>query len=264
MAIVRRGESSIGSPARRPVSTLGSRGPDESRARFPLPCPCPWQVTDARACRCHPQLHIRYERARVNTESCSFCILGIDPRGVRAQSASTSCATPTLAPRTHGASHFPRSPTLAPDPEWRNGIRSRLKIGRPQGHEGSTPSSGTNQVSAPRSGRRSRPLACQGGHGPAGTPTFLPSVHLVHLWQHRRLYRAGFEREPGLRTAVRLPQPVRFTRNPSQRCTCWTQGRIPGSELLAARVSFNPALDTSSGVTIEVPIVESLDVQTAM
>ncbi len=33
--------------------------------------------------------------------------------------------------------------TLGAGPEWRNGIRSRLKIGRPQGHEGSTPSSGT-------------------------------------------------------------------------------------------------------------------------
>src|SRR6185436_604177 len=31
-------------------------------------------------------------------------------------------------------------------PEWRNGIRSRLKIGRPQGHEGSTPSSGTTTL----------------------------------------------------------------------------------------------------------------------
>ena len=38
--------------------------------------------------------------------------------------------------------------TRHPGPEWRNGIRSRLKIGRPQGHEGSTPSSGTSTVSA--------------------------------------------------------------------------------------------------------------------
>jgi hypothetical protein len=36
--------------------------------------------------------------------------------------------------------------TLGTGPEWRNGIRSRLKIGRPQGHEGSTPSSGTTQT----------------------------------------------------------------------------------------------------------------------
>ena len=46
----------------------------------------------------------------------------------------------------------------APRPEWRNGIRSRLKIGRSQGHEGSIPSSGTThrEDRAMRARRRSR------------------------------------------------------------------------------------------------------------
>ena len=60
-----------------------------------------------------------------------------------------------------------RSPTLRASPEWRNGIRSRLKIGRPQGHEGSTPSSGTTSqapedppVTSPDARSTTRRTAC--------------------------------------------------------------------------------------------------------